>query len=229
MVEIGTFCSQCTFFNSGDCDLNLIKKWESLGNVKQSSDSEVVINRICMYRREKEWNKDLSIEEKISHVKRDVYIKGSVIVFCKNNDLSGLDKTLSKLKTVNRIERFFPVIIADNTSTLESVVDIVKSHFKKFKAMISLEDKSTNGMVDQAFRNVKNGFIFVLNASKDFDSSIFDNVNTVVNIDLKSFVYSQSDDGDFHQCIFVAAVYKHLGGNKEFGFEQKMSELTITN
>lgn len=224
MVEIGTFCSQCVFFNSGSCHLGLIDKWKDLGNVKNSSDSETVINRICMYRRELDWKKELSIEDKISRVKSDVYIKGSVIVLCKNNDLSGLDKTLSSLKTVHRIENFFPVVIADNSSTLESVVNVVKKYFKKFKAMISLEDKTTSGMVDQAFRNVKNGFIFVLNASKSFDRDIFDKINMMVNIDLKKFVYLQSKDNDFHQCVFVAAVYKSLGGNKEFGFEEKMSK-----
>ena len=225
MVEVGTFCSECVFFNSGKCDLDLIEKWNSLGNVKSADDSEVVINRICMYRRDKKWNPSVDQANKIELVKQDVHIAGSFIILCKNNDLIGLEKTLLKLKSIKNIDKFKPIIVSDKNSNLSSLVKVAKNIFEKHQVMICLEDNSSNEMLDSVFRKVKNGFIFVLNCSKDFDDKIVEKINYLINSEMIVIPYVKSIDGDVHQMMFVAAVYKAMYGNKESSFDDKITEI----
>jgi len=226
MVRLGTYCNQCCFFNfnNKECFRGLLDIYKDNGATIQVNDDNVIIDRVCMSRRTYDWLGDMTLEQASTKASNEIYIHGSIILV--SSSLDHLRKCLETLKTIKNISKFKLIIThssairsSDVLNLCDSLVDYTE--FICMKTFISEPEVITY----EAFKRANNGYIFILDTSKDFDPLFIDKVNHTVNIKLHRLLHVEPIDEAYHQSVSMAIIYKVLKGDIGLSISSKINEL----
>lgn len=218
MVKIGTFCKEC-IFNKGSCELGLHEKWRNLGNLKESDDG-FVIDRICQWRRDSNWDKG---DDPITKVNDEVHISGTIVIAFKEYDIENIRSKLEDLSGMWMLKHFNVVVSLPINSLPKETLSICKELMPDITVDVNvvineftLEDFST-----EAFRKAKNGYVIFLDGTKEIDNTIIKRLDDAINNKLMQIVFVRPTDG-YHQSTCLSALYKFLYGNKQKTVEEKI-------
>jgi len=226
--QIGTDCKECIFFKDPkDCKLGKISKYEKLGAEFEERDGQFLVNRVCLFRRTKEWQEDRSVEKCAEIAKKEVKICGSIVVYSSNMD--ELDKCFTKLSKIKYIENFKIIVAHHSQLVVRKVFDYIQSqnYFEDVIAVSVNEAEFHAGEIhflDEALKRSKNGFIITLDSSKDFDEHMLDKINHYVYNEMEKLLYVAPTE-EINGSVVMAVIYKFLKGNKFWDFEGKMNAI----
>lgn len=221
MAKLGTYCQHCCFYDSKNktCHHGLIDVFKQRGaSITEDDDSHIIIDRVCRYRRDKEWNKDLSLEEKANICCDEIFLSGSVILLV--NDTSNLKETLTKLKDVTNNKFNFLISHSTKLSSVLSIakdVDICASFVKSVGDDISDEKR-----VFDTFKYLKNGYVFTLDTSQTIDYSIFKKIHYFTNKMMFRILHVKGNNDTIHESVSMTHLYKWLNGDLMEPFAKKL-------
>ena len=226
---LGTDCAECVFFDKDkNCHLGKLEKFFSLGAIKQEEEGKFLINRICNFRRTKDWQGEKDISQCEKTVSEEVQIVGSVVVF--TSDMHELDECLQNLSNTKYIENFKVIISHFEDISMNQVFQYLKeqTHIKNCVAVGIKEDMESDDQInflDEAFKRAKNGFIVTIDSAQKFDLNILEKLHKFIYEEMNRLLYVPPSDG-IHECVVQAMIYKYLRGNKFWTFEEKIKEFT---
>lgn len=226
MAKLGTFCSECVFYNDNKCDNGIIEKFEAAGAEVIKTENETTIDRVCVYRRLEDWIQDKSPEEVNKVLADEVYISGSVIVLGK--DLDSIEKCLTKLASVPKIKRFKIIVAHKKEMKASDVREICEKILNDidYICVKVFDDINSSFIMDEGFKRAKNGYVFFIESDKDFDDIMIEEVNKAINEKLDRFIYIKPVDETMHGAVCFSIIYKYLKGNKFYNITKKLEEYT---
>ena len=227
-LTLGTNCKECIFFEDPkNCRLGKIDKLEKQGAFFEDRGDELMVDRVCNFRRTEDWQEDRSIEECMEIANQEVKIRGSIVVYSKN--IEELDKCISKLSNIKHIENFKIIVTHHSELLVKEVYNYIQDqdHFEEIVGVGVNEAETHTGEIhfsDEAFKRAKNGFIFTIDSSKDFDENILDKVNHFVYGEMGRLLYVPATE-EFNTTVVMAVIYEFLKGNRFHDFAEKLQAL----
>jgi hypothetical protein len=224
MVRLGTFCSQCCFYDSTNksCAHKLLDVFQSRDAQVEWHEDGPSIDRICQYRRNHEWNEDKTIEEKIKLCQDHVYLTGTIAVLANNKD--SLLSTITKLNSNPKISNFKFIIIYTNIKQ-NDLLDVCGNNINGQYKLVYAANNNINFQIYKSLVFAKNGYLFILDSNKIFDDNIIDKINYVVNKKLFRLLHVPGTDG-LHQSVSMVHIYKWLKGDLEVEFKNKLEDIS---
>jgi len=240
--QLGTDCKECIFFCNTEeapkdndtftfdikhCKLGKISKFEEAGASFEERDGKFLINRVCNFRRTEEWQEDKSMEDCVESVKEEVKITGTIVVYAKS--IEDIDKCVSKLSKIKHVENFKIIIAHYSELLVREVFDYIQSqnHFEEIFAVQVNDAEVHTGQIhflDEALKRAKNGFIFSIDAEKDFDGNIIDKIYHFLYEKMQKLLYVEETE-EINGSVVMAVIYKFLKGNKFWSFKEKMEAM----
>lgn len=222
MAGIMTKCNGCCFFNSedGSCKQKLHDVFREANAKVETIDGVCLIDRICQYRREDDWESDLSLEDKIKTCQDEVFISGTIILIA--DSLDSLSNAIDKL--VEQKDQFKFIILYKNIK-YNDLLEICGNSFEQYKLINYLTDDIAYH-VHQSLKHARNGYMFILDCNKNIDGSIIDKINHVVNIQLMRLLHVPGSDG-LHESVSMIHIYRWLKGDLGVSFEAKLLDISL--
>lgn len=222
MAGIMTKCNGCCFFNSedGSCKQKLHDVFREANAKVETVDGVCLIDRICQYRREDDWESDLSLEDKIKTCQDEVFISGTIILIA--DSLDSLSNAIDKL--VEQKDQFKFIILYKNIK-YNDLLEICGNSFEQYKLINYLTDDIAYH-IHQSLKHARNGYVFVLDCNKSIDGSIIDKINHVVNIKLMRLLHVPGSDG-LHESVSMIHIYRWLKGDLGVSFEAKLLDISL--
>jgi hypothetical protein len=222
MAKLGTFCKNCCFYNKEqqNCMHGLIDIFRDRNAEIVEEEGCHVIDRVCQYRRNHEWNEDKNLDEKLQICKEEVYIQGSIIVIA--NDIDNLKKTIEKLDSLENIEKFNLIIIHKGIF----FSDIVKIEMKSKYVLVSMKNNDINMQIYRVLKHAQNGYLFIIDSNQHIDHNIIDKVNNMVNKKLYRLLHVSPIGENLHQSVSMTSIYKWLKSDLEYTFAEKLKTIS---
>lgn len=222
MAGIMTKCNGCCFFNSedGSCKQKLHDVFREANAKVETIDGVCLIDRICQYRREDDWERDLSLEDKIKTCQDEVFISGTIILIA--DSLDSLSNAIDKL--VGQKDQFKFIILYKNIK-YNDLLEICGNSFEQYKLINYLTDDIAYH-IHQSLKHARNGYVFVLDCNKNIDESIIDKINHVVNVKLMRLLHVPGSDG-LHESVSMIHIYRWLKGDLGVSFEAKLLDISL--
>lgn len=227
MAKLGTFCNKCCFYDAHkrDCLLgchSLFKDREA--EFVWEDDGGPSIDRVCPYRRKKEWEFSRTIEERMELATREVYVKGTILLHVKS--LDDLIKTLDKISTIPRIENF--KIIVSHSSSIKTC-DMKELCEKRITftqyCCVRHCDNSEEMQIYHSLKEARNGYVIILDCSKDFDTNCIDKLNHFLYKKLFRLLHVNGVAGSTHQSITMVSIYRFLKGDIQCSIGEKLKDI----
>ena len=221
MAGIMTRCNGCCFFNSedGSCKQKLHDVFRKANAKIETVDGVCLIDRICQYRREEDWNSDLSLEDKIKICQDEVYISGTIILIADN-----LDSLSNAIHELSGSKDKFKFIILYKNINYNDLLEVCGNSFEQYKLINYLTD-DISYHVHKSLKHARNGYLFVLDCNKNIDASIIDKINHIVNIKLMRLLHVLGSDG-LHESVSMVHIYRWLKGDLGVSFESKLLDIS---
>lgn len=221
MVRIGTTCKDCCFFKDNTkCLHNLFDVFLDRGAEITSDETGVTIDRVCRYQRLIDWEKDKTIEERLEISKEEIYICGSIILLADTSDQ--LENAISKLK-LKKPENFNFVII-HKAIKMSELLGVCGNNIKSDYKLMYYPDIDAEYQIYKALDHARNGYLFILDCSKDFDENIIDKVDNLVNKKLFRVLHIEGLDG-IHQSVSMVHLYKYIKGDIQCSIKEKINSI----
>lgn len=220
MAKIGTSCKNCCFFNleNATCMHDLLDTYRKRGATIDIVNGYPQFDRVCQYMRNDEWSNTLTIDDKIAKCNNEVYIRGTIILIATNED-----NLLNAIFEINKNEKIkgFKFIILYRGIKYKSVLNICEQNIKANYRCISMLDDDINFHIFKSLKFAINGFIFILDSDKKFDTDCIDKINHSVNKKMYRILHVPGVDG-IHQSVSMAHIYKFLRGDLQNNFSEKL-------
>jgi len=223
MAKLGTFCKECCFYKKENksCQHGLIETFKQRGADVSYNEEGVVIDRVCRYRKDNDWNAGFTAQEKIDAVNKEVRITGSIILIV--DDVTDLEGILKNLKDLTRND--FNLVISYKNK-LSDVLELTKSVEIPASFVKSINQEPTQEQrVHDCLKQLKNGYIFILDASKEIDYTIFDKVNYFINRLMYRVLHVKGESDSLHHSVSMAHIYKWLNGDLIDSFANKLMNI----
>lgn len=221
MVRIGTTCKDCCFLKDNTkCLHNLLDVFLDRGAEITSDETGITIDRVCRYQRLIDWEKDKTIEERLAISKEEVYICGSIILLADTS--KQLENTISKLN-LKKPENFNFVIIHKDIK-MSDLLGVCGNNIKSNYKLMYYPNQDAEHQIYKALDYARNGYIFILDCSKDFDENIVDKVNNLVNNKLFRVLHIEGIDG-IHQSVSMVHLYKYIKGDIQCSIKEKINNI----
>jgi hypothetical protein len=183
-------------------------------------DNNPVIDRVCPYRRTKDWQVDQSITEKMEICNNEVYIMGTIIVIA--NDIKNLSQALDRLNSFSNINRF-KIIIIYNKIKYRELKDLCDEKIKNdYKCLLYFNE--LNLQIYRSLEFAKNGFLFIVDSNKEIRDDLIDKVNNLVNKKLFRVLHI-SNKGDLHESVNMIHIYKYIKGDLGIPIYDKLLDI----
>lgn len=229
MAGLMTRCNGCCFFNSedGSCKQKLHDVFREANAKVETIDGVCLIDRICQYRREDDWESDLSLEDKIKTCRDEVYISGTIILIADNKDslIDAIDELIASSEHLPTIGDHFKFIILYKNISYNELLVICGNSFEQYKLINYLTDDIAYH-IHQSLKHARNGYMFILDCNKNIDGSIIDKINNVVNIQLMRLLHVPGSDG-LHESVSMIHIYRWLKGDLGVSFEAKLLDISL--
>jgi hypothetical protein len=221
--KLGTYCEECCFFNkdTNDCDHGLISIFKDRGAEIDWHNSYPRIDRVCLYKRNKDWKIEKSIEDKLLLSSNQIYIMGTIIIIA--HDAESLKTTIDQLKQEEHLINFKLLILYDKIK-YKDILDICGNNINTSYKCIYMATNNIPFQIYKALEFAKNGFLFILESEKAMDSNLIDRINTMVNKKLFRLLHV-SNDGQLHQSVNMIHLYKYLKGDLQCPIKEKIKDI----
>ena len=226
MARIETYCGDCCFYNNFEkkCQHNILDIFEKDGSSITWGDSGPYVDRVCQYKRVDEWvekNNINSVKEKIELCKREIYLKGTIIILA--NSLESFQSTMDKLIKIENIKNFKIIIIFKNL-LYSDILRICGNTNLEYKIIHNI-NSDVEYQIYKALEFCRNGYLFILDSLKEFDEKIIDKINNAVNIKMLRLLHVTGSDG-IHESVSMIHLYKWLKGDLQCSFEMKLKDIS---
>jgi len=219
MVKIGTSCTNCCFLDENtNCKLGLLDVFKDRGAEITIDNDSVSLDRLCQYKRQSDWQSDKSDNEKNDIIKQEVYIKGTIVLITDNED--DLQNTISKIKNISN----FKVIILYSNIKISKMLEICGNTKDIEYKMIMIADTDISKQIYLSLKFAKNGYLFIIDCSKEIDDNMIDKVNTIVNKKMFRVLHIEGTDG-IHQSVNMIHLYKWVKGDLEIPIKDKLLDI----
>lgn len=227
MVRLGTFCNECCFYNndSKTCYRGYLDRFKQRNAEIQWEDDGPKIDRVCPSRRTLEWQDGKDLQQCSIEVDKTLYIKGSIILLC--DSLDELNSMCTKLNNIKNINNFNIIVAHDDKIELNNVAKVCSDKITntKFSCVKNYKDNTQYILFESFRKSAKNGYVFILNANKDFDENMFDKINSIVNHELYRLLHVEGLNNGIHQQVTMSSVYKLLKGDLVYSLSDKIKEM----
>ena len=230
MASIMTKCNGCCFFNSedGSCKQKLHDVFREANAKVETIDGACLIDRICQYRREDDWESGRSLEYKITQCEGEIYISGTIVLIADSRDslLHAIDELIPDPLFYSQIIKYkFKFIILYKNIKYNDLLEICGNSFQQYKLINYLTDDIAYH-VHQSLKHARNGYVFVLDCNKNIDGSIIDKINNIVNVKLMRLLHVPGSDG-LHESVSMIHIYRWLKGDLGVSFEAKLLDISL--
>lgn len=225
MVNLGTICTNCCFFDEKNekskCKHNLLEHFEKNGGIINSTDDGFSISRVCQYKRDINWNADKSEEEKMNICKNEIYLYGTVAVISLSDNINELDYAISKIENSDN----FKFIIFYKSLKYNDLLNVCGNKLSDYLLIHIVDDSDIKYHICKSLKSAKNGYLFIIDTSKDFDGKIIDKTNTAINKKMLRVLHIEGTD-DIHESVTMAMLYKYINGDTQCLMKEKLLEIS---
>lgn len=227
MAGIETNCSDCCFYNNiqKKCQHNILHVFENNGSNIRWENSGPIIDRICQYKRSNEWliwNEIKNDDEKIQLCRNEVYLKGTIILLA--DDLNSFISTVEKLKTIEHFKNFKIIVIYKNIKYNKILTYCANNINNEYK-LINIVNDDIKYQIYKSLTFAKNGYLFIIDSSKELDEKLIDKINYIINIKMLRLLHVIGSDG-LHQSVSMIHLYKFLKGDLQCNFADKLKDIS---
>lgn len=190
-------------------------------DIQVDEDGCFVLNRFCMAYRPDDWLGKVAPDTDIVELVKDEL--RIVANFCIefNYDLKDLEKTLNSIKNMDAVHPNSTLtIINDNYAYNPEITKLMydMEQFKKDRIYIVFMIDDTQSRIDQAFKNMYNGYVYHVNAGYEFPKDLCDTLRRKINFEMVQPAMIYSED----RAIFNSKIFHTLGGNMPKGYGDHM-------
>lgn len=225
MAGMITNCGECYFYNHKirKCEHGLLKMFHDRNAKIEFIDSNPIIDRICQYKRSQEWAiNNENIDNKLNLCKSEVYIKGTIVII--TNNIKDLEFSIKKLSINKNIKNFKFIILYKNI-TYNNILAVCGNNINIKYKLIQYVDDNIKYQIYKSLKHAINGYLFIIDSSKEFDCDLIDKVNNIVNNKLFRLLHIIGSDG-IHESISMIHIYKWLKGDLEIDFKDKLYDIS---
>lgn len=214
MKQVVTSCKDCKFSIYSDktqtgCEFDLLKKYKDAGiAIQECYDEEKefsVVNRICMYSRNK--SSTCSKEQVIE----DVKIKYQVILILKDDNIDDFSSCLDSVINQDIPPQHITVVrkFDVNTKPFKITKLLFRSGIKWRYEDCQDTEFSQGDLIDSCIDSVVFPYYVVLTGNKKLSRNFSNRLNFMINEKFTKFSYLRGNNIDIVTTIF----HKKLGGN----------------
>jgi hypothetical protein len=224
MVKLATFCQECCFYSNEKCATGALDKFVSMNTPVEYTDQGPIVTRVCPYRRTEAQKSSSRSEDYLQEVMNEIHITGSIVLIAQSEQ--DLRTAIVKLSQVREINRFKIVVTHSTVLLAKNVLEICQEllTFTNYVCVKSLLHEPQQ-IIMEAFKRSKNGYLFILDASKDFDVLMIEKLNTLVNVRLIPVLHVKPVDDSYHQSATMSVIYKALNGDWGLRVSEKIEEI----
>lgn len=212
---VKTYCKDCVFNKKeGDvqvgCEIKNIEKATS-----SLEDGNMVLDRFCTGFRPQHWVDDVGTSDKaklIELAKIEMIAPVNYAIIFEDN-IEDLKKTLASIRAIeNKNPRSTLTVINKKVEFNEEIYSLInQENFIKDRIyLVYVIDQEIN-VVDQAFKNMINGYAAYVYAGYEFPNNFVNKINEFTNIDF-GYLYTVHDE---RKLLFNVKIFNFLGGNKK--------------
>lgn len=219
MVKIGTSCSDCCFFDEEfNCSNNLLEIFKERNAEITTDSSGIIIDRVCLYERSLDWNNDKTLSEKIEIVNQETYVTGTIVLITDNEE--EFKNTITSLKNISN----FKVIILHKNIKPGKLLEICGTLNISYKCII-MATNDIEMQIYMSLKHAKNGYLFIVDCSKQIDSNIIDKFNNFVNKKMFRVLYVNGTEG-LHCSVSMIHLYKWIKGDIDIPMSEKILDIS---
>lgn len=236
--SIFTKCAGCVFAKMEDlkqtgCTLNRSKKLNPQGVLeKDEEDSKeyYTLDRFCIAYRPEDWANVLTEEEREDLEKtarEEIRPRIGFFVFHDTEDVNfkKLTNTLQSIKD-QPVSPSYVVVNNTQVEYNEGIQEILATMFDfnetQHHLLLDLFDRSSELLIDEAFRHAKNGYIYTTISGATVDPLLSEKLDKRLNVDLRRVALVKPHDGCWNGMLFQASLFKALRGNLSYVAEDTL-------
>jgi len=228
-IKVQTKCEGCVFaitsveeqVTQTGCTLNRSQNLGCTLVANDDGDEFYELSRFCNTYRPAEWVDLLTDEEReeIEEVALDeVCPKLGIMIFADPNTDESLDSlrlTIDSIKNINPPPRY---VVVNNTKVEynEGIQEILSSSFDfeetEYHLVLNLFDIPDVLMIDESFKHVKQGYVYITSSGETVDGSITQKIHERININMKRLALVKPYK-ELNGLLFQASLFKFLKGS----------------
>ena len=240
---VRTICRPCCFAEIEDkvqvgCKKGMISKYREAGaNVFSAYDADeneffIIDEKICMFLRREHWFEKYK-EDCEKQLKKEIFLKYHCIVFFEDDDLDGLEKTLTSLKNQQaRPPRHITVVRPRNSKIRSGELAQFVQKFKlPWKLQNLIGEMERNRCIDLVLDAPLTGYegkmipyASIFNSGFEVPANTFQAIQDFVFKELGQFAYIEPNDSGNGE-IIPKVVYNYYGGNKKNDIDEETATL----
>lgn len=203
-----TSCSSCAFYSretgKPECYAGRLSKWTEKGLVREDENGDSLVDGICNL-----YNTDPgSLDDILIKRKRDINIAVSFMVIYRGEDPYKLADTIYSILGSDYDEKSELKIVCLDTDAYEYISPILAGNISHSVVYRTDKEEDPNLVLTNSMKKMKNAFVVVVEAGQMVYKDIREQVNNLINEELKTVSLLQQKDGQFYGCMLVLA--KHL-------------------
>lgn len=222
-------CANCVFAKIKNnkqtgCVLNRTEKIEETSKETIDDTEYSILSRFCNAYRPESWMDLLTLDQKMNADKvamEEIRPRVGFLVnldHSKENPLVWLESTLMGIRDQSESEARYVIVTNTKVEYNEQIHEILRKFFNIDKTeihILQILQKPENNfwLVDEAFRMVLNGWLYVTTSGEQVDRNLLKDLHEHLNLKLKklSIVLPYDDINGF---LVQTSLFKYLNGNK---------------
>jgi hypothetical protein len=203
-----TSCPSCSFYSkeTGNpvCYAGRLSKWTEKGLVRTDENGDSLVDGICNL-----YNTDPgSLEDILIKRKRDISIPVSFLVIYRGEDQKKLSDTVNSILVSDYEEKTELKIVAIDSDPYDFMAPILAGEISHSIVYRMDKEEDPNLILTNSMKKMKNAFVVVVEAGHLVYDNIREQVNNLINEELRTVSLLEQGDGNFYGCMLVLA--KHL-------------------
>lgn len=224
-----TACKYCVFSDKygntqTGCKYGNLEKFKDAGceiiEAEDETDKFYVIkNRLCMAIRRDPWGKDLTLEQKIQKVRKDITTRITCLIVLKeeSNNIDDLIKTFKSALNQNIqfecihfiLEKKCPIKIG----ALMNAIKPIECNVKWFVKQMVHDEFSYKDGIDEIVEKSKSVFSAIFFSGFEIPIDYVQSIDFSINEKLNRFIFLKSDKDN--GALFQNKCFNIFGGNKD--------------
>lgn len=224
MVKLGSSCKNCCFYDEDlkDCLHGLLDVFKERGAEIEYVEEVPLMDRICQYKRPNDWHAEKTIDERVEICGNEIYISGTIVLIADNK--ANLERAIKILNANSNIKNFKFIVIYKHIQ-YKDILDVCGNNIGSDYKYVLTNTDDINFQIYQSLKHAKNGFLFIIDCSKEFDHLVLDKVNNMLNKKLFRILHIPGTDG-VHQSVSMIHIYKWLKGDLQCSFSEKLKDIS---
>lgn len=222
-----TKCSECVF-NKKENGIQVGCELKNIDNIKKELvENNFVLSKFCTGFRPQHWVDDVGTDdkEKLLELVKTEMIPPINYVIIFEDSIDKLKTTLESIRNIkNKNPRSTLTVVNKKVEFNEEIYSIInKENFIKDRIyLVYIIDDNVNP-VDQAFKNMINGYATYVYAGYEFKEDFVNKINDFTNLESKN-LYLVHDQAHL---LFFVKIFQFLNGNKKTMHGEVVNDLSF--